>query len=287
MSHIDFDKLWNFSEPSETEQKFKALIPELQNDLDAVLQLKTQIARTQGLQRKFDEAHASLDEVMKNISDQTPGAHIRYALERGRVFNSSKNKAEAKPLFLQAYDLALNYAQDNFAVDAAHMVAIVESTPEEQMRWNLIALKLAESSTNQRAQSWKGSLYNNIGWTYHNAQKYSEALDMFQKALIFREQKGDAQSIRIAKWCVARAYRSLNQFAEALNIQLALEAETANTPNKDGFIFEELGELYFSLLQPELSQKYFALAYEILAVDEWLKANESDRLKRIKDLSQK
>lgn len=145
MSHIDFDKLWNFGQPSETEQKFKALIPELQNNLEALLQLQTQIARTQGLQRKFDEAHATLDEVLTQLNDQTPGAQIRYTLERGRVFNSSKNKTEARPLFLQAYDLALKYQQDNFAVDAAHMVAIVETEPELQMQWNLTALKFSQS----------------------------------------------------------------------------------------------------------------------------------------------
>lgn len=285
MPHIDFDQLWNFGQPSETEQKFKALIPELQNNFDALLQLQTQIARTQGLQRKFDEAHATLNEILPQLNEQTPGAHIRYNLERGRVFNSSLNKTEARPLFLAAYELALKYQQDNFAVDAAHMMAIVETDPELQIQWNLKALKLAETSANVRAQSWLGSLYNNIGWIYHSAHKYLEALDVFQKALALRESKGDAASIRIAKWCVARTYRSLNRLPEALDLQLNLEKEIESTLSKDGFVFEELGEIYLALAQSELAQKYFALAYSILSADEWFKANESKRLQRINDLS--
>lgn len=283
----DFDSLWNYNNPAETEQKFKDLIPvALKSDnKDYYLQLMTQIARTQGLQRKFDEAHTTLNAVEKELNPKTHVAEIRYFLERGRVFNSSKKPAEALPLFVKAFQLSETHHQDNFAVDAAHMVAIAELSAEKQMEWNLKALAVAEKSKDEKAKNWLGSLYNNMGWTYHDSGKFDEALNIFKKALIFRESKGEPSSIRIAKWSIARTYRSLKNYNEALKIQLSLESEFDKLPEKDGYVFEELGELYLAQSKTDLSKKYFALAYNELSKDEWLKANEATRLQRIKELA--
>lgn len=282
----DFDKLWNFNKPLVTEEKFRDVLSQsLNEDLDYQLQLKTQIARALGLQRKFEEAHKILDEVKAQFSAKTEVAEIRYNLERGRLFNSSKLKSEALPYFLKAFAVASVDGQDHFAVDAAHMVAIAETEPEKQMQWNLTAVSLAENSKDEKARNWLGSLYNNIGWTYHSTNRFSEALEIFKKALVFREVKGETSSIRIAKWCIARTYRSLNNLDEALRIQKNLETEFNQGPEKDGYVFEELGELYLLLNQKAESQKYFGLAYDQLNKDEWFKANEVARLARIKELS--
>ena len=283
---IDFDKLWNFSKPAETEVKFREVLEQsLTEDVDYILQLKTQIARTQGLQRKFDDAHKTLDQVKAQLSGEFEVAEIRYNLERGRVFNSSKLKTEALPYFLKAFALAVTSAQDNYAVDAAHMVAITEIEAEKQMKWNLTALDLAESSKDEKARSWLGSLYNNIGWAYHDTKKFTDALDIFKKALAFRESKGEPGSIRIAKWAIARTHRSLNNLDEALKIQKALEHEFSQGPQQDGYVFEELGELHLLLNQKLESQKYFGLAYAELIKDDWFKSNEAVRLARLKELS--
>lgn len=282
----EFDKLWNYGNPAQTEQKFRELIPVAKesNNLDYYLQLLTQIARTQGLQRKFEEAHKTLDDVQKNISENTRVAEIRYFLERGRVFNSSKKADQALPLFIKAFDLSLERHEDNFAVDAAHMVAIAEPNPEKQLEWNLKAISIAEKSKDPKAKNWLGSLYNNMGWTYHDSGKFEQALEIFKKALVFRESKGEPSSIRIAKWSIARALRSLKKYDEALEIQKALEKEFDKLPEKDGHVFEELGELYLVLNKADLSKKYFAQAYALLSKDEWFKENETKRLERIKEL---
>ena len=59
----DFDALWNYDDPATTEQQFCALLSraEQSDDRSYHAQLLTQIARTQGLQRKFSDAHATLD----------------------------------------------------------------------------------------------------------------------------------------------------------------------------------------------------------------------------------
>src|SRR5216117_4228806 len=163
----DFDKLWDYAHPEISEQRFRELLPRALDSLDLsyLAQLLTQIARAEGLQRKFEDAHKTLDRVDKALPKTDGRTLIRYLLERGRVYNSSGGVEDAKRLFLQAFDLAVKSKEDFYAVDAAHMVAIVES-PENQLEWTLKALDLAENSLDERARNWKGSLCNNIGWTY-------------------------------------------------------------------------------------------------------------------------
>jgi len=188
----DLDRLWDYDHPDASERKFRELLPAAvdSGDLSYMAQLLTQIARAEGLQQKFGDAHKTLDRVEKALPEADDKSKVRYLLERGRVFNSSGKSDDARPLFLQALDLALKSKEDPYAVDAAHMMAIVEPT-EKQLQWNLKALALAEDSQDERARKWKGSLYNNIGWTYFDQRQYEDALAMFEKALEFREEQGD------------------------------------------------------------------------------------------------
>jgi len=280
---IDFDQLWNYNQPAETEKRFRELLTEAETSGDKSYhaQLLTQIARTQGLQRHFDSAHKTLDAVQAMLTDDLTTARIRYLLERGRVFNSSQKRDQARPLFLQAWELAQYAGEDSYAVDAAHMIAIVESAPDQQIEWNLKALKLAENSSQPGAQKWLGSLYNNIGWTYHDSCEYEKALEIFQKALHWREQKGDAQTIFIARWCIGRTLRSLGRLDEALAVQRGLLKEIEAGAPSDGYVYEELGELLLLKNDPE-APRYFRLAYTELAGDAWFAANEPARLERLK-----
>jgi tetratricopeptide (TPR) repeat protein len=278
----DFDSLWDYSKPDESENRFRELLPAAQSSGDNAYhaELLTQIARTQGLQRQIEAAHKTLDEVETLLTPEIPRAYIRYLLERGRVFNSSGDKAKARPLFLAAWEKAVPAGEDFYAIDAAHMMAIVEP-PQQQMAWNLKAVEIAEKTGDERARNWLGSLYNNIGWTYHDAGQYDEALDTFQKALAYREKQGKADTIHIAKWCIGRTLRSLNRIDEALTIQRELLA--AMGENQDGYVYEELAECL--LIQKNAdAQKYFALAYQALSQDSYLVEHESERLSRLKSL---
>jgi tetratricopeptide (TPR) repeat protein len=281
----DFDTLWDYSNPAATEQKFRDLLPAAQSsgDTSYLAQLLTQIARTEGLQRRFDDAHRTLDQVQAMLTADHKLARVRYLLERGRVFNSSGKPANARPLFLEALELAREIGEDNYAVDAAHMLGIIEP-PQSALEWNLKALAMAESSAQPRARKWLGSLYNNIGWTYHDMQNYERALEIFRKALAWREQAGEPDTIRIAKWCVGRTLRSLGRVQEALALQQALLTEHQQAGSKDGYVYEELGECLLALGQPDNARPHFARAYAELSQDAWLVANESARLERLKQL---
>lgn len=281
----DFDALWDFDHPDETERKFREILQTASGaDPGYRAELLTQIARTQGLQRKFEEAHHTLDGLKDGLAAASPRVQVRYRLERGRVFNSSGQPALARPLFLEAYDLASAGSEDPLAVDAAHMLGIVEP-PEKALEWDYKALSLAERSADPKARKWLGTLYNNIGWTLHGAGKYDEALTLFEKALAFREQQKNAPLIQTAKWCVARGLRSLGRTTEALDAQRALLAEFEAAGQRDGYVFEELGECLLALGRPEEARPWFSRAFEELSKDPWLRENEAPRLERLKSLA--
>ena len=279
----DFDSFWDYSNPDQTEIKFREILSQISTSTPAYLELLTQIARTQGLQRKFNEAHQTLDQVEKSLDENPTRAKVRYLLERGRVFNSSGHADESRPFFQQAWDLAKGLGEDFYAVDAIHMLAII-ADPASTLTLNLQAIQLAESSGQEKARNWLGSLYNNMGWSYHDMGDHESALQIFEKAEAFRRSKGSAREIRIAIWCVARTLRSLNRVEEALSKQMALKAEFESAGETDGYVFEEIGECLFVLNREEEARPYFAKAYEVLSQDEFLVEQEPERIQRLKGL---
>lgn len=290
MSHDlpDFDALWNYSKPDETAAKFREILPKAESSGNAAYhaELLTQIARTLGLQMKFDEAHAVLDDVEKMLTGEMKRQRVRYLLERGRAFNSSGQAETALALFVEAWEIGKECGEDNLAVDAAHMVAIAES-PENALGWNEKAVEYASQSSDPKARRWRGTLHNNIGWTYHNdLSDYEKALYHFEKALESREEQGDAELIRIAKWCIARTYRSLGRVEAAVAIHEAQWKEYEAIGEKPGYTYEELGECLLLLNREDEARPYFALAYEELSKDQWLIRDEPERLERLKELSQ-
>lgn len=285
----DFDKLWNYNEPDKTEQKFRELLANAteQKDPGYVLELQTQIARTLGLQQKFEAAHNLLDQIESELKPEYPIAKIRYLLERGRTLNSSGKKEESLPLFLEAWESGLAIKADFYAVDAAHMLGIA-ALQDQQLLWNEKAMDLAEKSLDKRAQGWLGSLYNNIGWTYHDMQEFDKAMAVFLKALKWREAHEQIIETQIAKWCVARTHRSLGNVDKALVMQYELEKEMlAAGQDEDGYVSEEIAECLTLQGKPEEAAPYFMKAWTILSQDIWLKKNEVERLERLKTLGEK
>ncbi len=285
------DSFWNYNKPDESEKKFRELLfnTDIKELPDTHIQVLTQIARAQGLQRKFDDSHSTLDLVSNLITDDTKTALIRYHLERGRAFNSSGKKEKSMSHFLQAYKLALKINADFYAIDAAHMLGIVE-VPDKALIWNEIAIHLAEDSKEKRSKKWLGSLYNNTGWTYHDKQNYEKALEFFEKNVEWHKdwhkEKRDGEGYFIAKWTVARVMRSMERVQEAYKMQCdLLEEKKAAGREPSGYESEEIGECLLLMNKKSESKKYFAEAYSRLSQDIWLQANEKERLERIMSLS--
>lgn len=281
----DFDAFWDYDRPDQTETKFREILLQFPEDNSAFLELLTQIARAQGLQRKFDQAHQTLDQVERRLGEDDLRPRVRYLLERGRAFHSAGDATRARALFEQAWDLARQLHEDFYVVDALHMLAVVAS-PEQSLILNRQAIAFAESSKAQKARNWLGSLYNNTGWAYHDLGDYASALELFQKAEAWQRSNGRVNETRVAAWCVARTLRSIGRIEEALSRQLALKEEFESKEESDGYVFEEIGECLVLLSRSEEARPYFLKAYELLVQDPWLVEKEPDRLARLKELSE-
>ena len=216
-------------------------------------------------------------------------ARARYLLERGRVFNSSGSRDKARPFFLEALAAAQEAGApaDYHAVDAAHMLGIIEP-PDAALEWNLKAVEMAGQSENSHARTWLGSLYNNIGWAFHNQGKYEQALDAFHKSYdgwsANSTAKAKAKNARIARWCIARTLRSLGRLDEALQRQLEIVAEAEAEGDESGYGNEEIAECLLALGQPEAARPYAQKAFVILSRDPWLPTDERERLERLQKL---
>lgn len=281
LNPAQIDQLWNFDNPAESEALFRNALTQLAPGVPAHAEVLTQIARAQSLRGLFDAAHTTLDETEPQIKADWTHQRVRLWLERGRTYNSAGHPDVALSFFQRAWELASATAgEDFYAIDAAHMIAIVEP-PDQQLVWNLKAMALTEQTTDERAKKWLAALYNNIGWSYHDRQAYDLALEYFNKGLALRQKQGDASALRIARWSVGRVFRSLGRINEALVLQRVLLAEFEQIGERDGYVYEEIGECLLALSQSDAAQPYFALAFEELSKDSYLVKNKSGRLERL------
>jgi tetratricopeptide (TPR) repeat protein len=206
-------------------------------------------------------------------------------LERGRALNSAKRVEAAKRFFVEAWELARELGEDGLAVDAAHMVAIAQSRdPDAALEWNLRAIELAQSSPDESARRWLGSLYNNTGWTYFDRGEYERAHTLFERGVEFRREQGKLVPLLIARWAVARTLRALGRVEQALAEQQRLAAEyEANAKPANGFVYEELAECTLALGNPGHEQ-LFRRAFELLSQDASFREAEPERLERLRQL---
>ena len=283
----NFDALWNYGDPAGTEAKFTALLPQAHASGDAgyELELLTQIARTQGLQRKFDAAHATLDEVESRLrSVDLPVANVRYLLERGRVFNSSGKPGLALPLFVQAAERAERIPHWRYAIDAVHMVAIAEPSPEKQVEWNRRGIAMVLDHPDQRG--WLFALYNNLGESFLKLKRYDDALACFRNYVALNLERGQEPDMFATK-DIAKCLRLLGDADEALSTIEPVHAKLAADGQRDGWISEEYAECLLAKGRVEEARLHFAAALELLGSDPWVLQHEPAKIERLKAMSKK
>jgi tetratricopeptide (TPR) repeat protein len=248
---LDVAPLWKFSDPAGSEQRFRAALATASGD-DAI-ELQTQIARTWGLRHDFDQARRILAGLEPGIAKAGPSAQVRYHLELGRTYASAAHKASevtperrelARAAYMTAFDKAKAAGLDYLAIDALHMMVMVDDAPEAQRAWNEKAIAYMEASPRAEARKWEGSLRNNLGYDYHLAGRYEEAIAQYRLSLAANERDGKAYDARIAWWMIASTLRAQGKTPEAIEIQLRLEREWDAAGEPDPFVYEELEGLY-------------------------------------------
>jgi hypothetical protein len=262
---INVAALWDYDKPEISEQRFRSALPAASADETLILQ--TQIARTYGLRRNFSQAQQILAGIEPQIHSASLEAQSRYYLELGRTYTSAAHPPEsqtpevqelARSAFMRAFEIAQIGILDHLAIDALHMMTCVDTAPADQLEWNRKAVALMQSSAQQDARNWAGSLHNNSGYALHLLGRYDDALAEFKLALAAREREGNPQAIRIAYWMIAWTLRALNRLDEAIQIQLRLERECDAAEEPDPYVFEELEVLYRALNNNERADYYAA-----------------------------
>ena len=229
-------ELWDFDDPAGSEQRFRAAA-DIAEGADRLV-LLTQVARALGLQERYDEGHA----VLNDLAVGSPQVATRCELERGRLLRSAGEPDAARPHFEAAAETAREAGLDALHVDALHMVALV-APEDDQQRLTEAALAVARASSDLAARDWDASLLNNLGMTHADAGDWPASLAAFEDALAARERIGDDGRTRVARWMVGWALRNLGRIDEALAVQTALKAELEAVGEEDPYVDEELALL--------------------------------------------
>jgi tetratricopeptide (TPR) repeat protein len=232
----DVNDLWDFDDPAGSEQRFRRAADTAEG-VDRLV-LLTQVARSLGLQERYDEGHA----ILNDLAVGSPEVATRSELERGRLLRSAGEPDAARPHFEAAAGTAREAGLEALHVDALHMVALV-APAEDQQRLAEEALAVARGSSDEAARNWDASLLNNLGMTHADAEDWPAALAAFEEALAARERIGDAGRTRVARWMVGWALRNLGRTDEARTVQSALKAELEAAGEEDPYVDEELAIL--------------------------------------------
>ncbi|MBV8661140.1 MAG: tetratricopeptide repeat protein [Candidatus Dependentiae bacterium] len=133
-------KLENFDEiigkidnPILAEAKLRELSNQAQklSNNSIYLQILSQIALMQAMQKNFEQAHATLDQAFIQLQQTDYIATARILLERGRVFQQAGDIDQARKYFEESYQLSKLHHLDDHVMKAAHMIAIVAPTLDE------------------------------------------------------------------------------------------------------------------------------------------------------------
>lgn len=237
---VDTRALWDFEDPSGSEIRFRAAAEGAPEPVAAVW--TTQVARALGLQERYDEGHAALDGVDPALSGHPAVAEVgvRVHLERGRLIRSAGRSEESREHFTRAALEAETAGLAGLQVDALHMLALLEPTPETQAEANRAALEVASRSPDPQAQRWKASLLNNLGCALVDAGDPESALPVFRDALAECEARKEPRETQIARWMVGWTLRLLGRIDEALVLQRALKEELDSAGIEDPYVDEEL-----------------------------------------------
>ncbi len=203
---------WNIEEPRREELRLLDALDGLisrPEHLAIAVELVTQIARAQSVQGRHGEANDTLYANERRLSAiATPIPRIRQLLERGRLVARQRIAESARLLLGQAYNAAREADEVFLAIDAAHMLSLVEP-PKQREAWLDKATELAEKAIEPSTRRWIPALELARGWRLLAAERGGAALEAFDRAVAAPEvTREDLVHIR-ALHGRARALRSL------------------------------------------------------------------------------
>lgn len=205
-------RLWDFDDLEATGARLRLQL-QAETDDGGRAEVLTQVARLQGLRDEVRAGEAVLRRA-EGLAGSSRVARIRIDLERGRLLRSGGDPAAALPLFVSAYDAALEAGEEFIAADAAHMAALAAPDHEDRLAWTQRGMDVARSTGDREVAYWMGPLLNNLGVEYAEAGRHEAALDAFERALEARlRYPENLAAIEHARESVTEARRALGREA--------------------------------------------------------------------------
>lgn len=201
-----------------------------------------QVARMNLILGEKEEGRKWLKRAEEKVTDSDPMGWSRYLGVKGRFEWQDNDLKKARETFDKMYTYCHVSGMWGRAVDAAHMIAIVAETPEEQIEWGRRGIEAAEAG---EVESWLGPLWNNLAGTYYDIKQFDSALECYQKAREYHWRYSGEIAKLFADYHVGMTYRMLGQYDEAgkwLRPVLAW-AERIENHSAIGQACEDLGEI--------------------------------------------
>jgi tetratricopeptide (TPR) repeat protein len=262
--------LWDFDDLDGSEVRLREQLEQETTDPGRA-EVLTQLARVEGLRGRFEQCDALLDE-----AEALGGAEARVLLERGRRDRSSGRPGAGSVQFEQAFEQARSKGEDVLAVDAAHMLAIVDDSEA----WTARAVEIAASSDDPGVRYWLGPLYNNVGWARFEQGDAEGALEAFELALASRVRDDPRPYPReIARYAVGKALRTLGRVDESVAALEQCVAWANDAGVDDSYFHEELAEGYAVLGRRADARDQARRALELASDD------DLSRLEHLRDLA--
>lgn len=286
-------------DPVLIEKKLIELLPQAKklSNNTTYIQILSQIALFQAVQKKFEQAHQTLEQAQLACKADDYQGQACILLEKGRIFQHAGELEKAEKYFYQSYQLSSLHHLDYYTINAAHMIAIVVKNVEEKIKWNELALSLALQTENKKAQGLLAPLHNNLGQNYFDVQDYEKSLFYYEQASQLFSHDNRYSDFMLARWTIARCIRALNKLDQALVLQQELLSEIKNRQESKqydmpeemfflvcGFVYEELAIIYNLENQNEKAKEYARIALIELENNEIFKTTSFKRIEFLKSL---
>jgi len=247
-----------------------------------------QVARTYLIEGQQESGREWLERAAGVAGPEEPQGWSRFLGVRGRFEWKDDRLEKARETFAEMYDYCSAHELHERAVDAAHMAAIVE-TPEMQVTWARKGIAEAEAGN---MTGWLGPLWNNLGATFEDMEKYPEALEAYLSAREYHWRYGDEMNKLIADWAVGHAYRLTGQFEKAAEwIRPVLAwSRRIKADEFTGWSYKELAEIELAGKNHKEAHESMKMAAEYLGkadMPDWDAEGYREILDRIKKLEEK
>jgi len=201
-----------------------------------------QLARLTLTKGDSEQGEDWLDKARERADESDSLGWSRFLGVEGRFAWKAGNIQAARETFEQMFEYCSIKLLWGRAVDAAHMVAIVAESREDQIKWSHIGIEMAEA---HGSNQWLGPLWNNLAGVYYDNKQYDSCLACYQKARDYHWQFSSEIKKLFADYHVGMVYRLKGELENAVSwLRPVLAwAERLENHSAIGQACEDLGEI--------------------------------------------